>query len=236
NKKKLADCAPGFARGTTGRKYGVLYVIVDPIVDELIVTSDKTIDTRGSIWKFTTVLVLWSSLRRTSLSMASISITLVSLRVARSRMVKTTLGKGLPGMEMGSIVLEQPTFGSTIFPFTIAPMVLSILFKVPLPLPFRATISLTTTIDSYAVDEKIEVTVTLNHFRKVLVERMPRCLFGFIHVVNNDNIHLFLYAIGGTSHLTIISQGYRYLMPGTYAAKEVTCKGLLALAQWKSWN
>ncbi|MBA0837813.1 hypothetical protein Goarm_009932 [Gossypium armourianum] len=90
--------------------------------------------------------------------------------------------------------------------------------------------------NSYAVDEKIEVTVALNHISKGLVERMPRCRFGFIHVLNNDYIHLFLYAIGGSSHPTVISQGYRYLMPGTYAVKEVTCKGLLALAQWKSWN
>ncbi|MBA0692637.1 hypothetical protein Goari_010177 [Gossypium aridum] len=65
--------------------------------------------------------------------------------------------------------------------------------------------------DSYSADEKIQVTVALNHFGKGLVERM-------------------------TSHPTIISQGNRYSTPGTFATKEVTCSGLLKLAQWKNWN
>ncbi|TYH19365.1 hypothetical protein ES288_A05G346000v1 [Gossypium darwinii] len=172
------------------------------------------------------VLVLLSNLRRMSLSMAFISITLFPPRVARSRMVKTTLGYGVPATEMGSLFLEQPTFGLTIFLFTIASMVLSMSFKVML---FGAS-------DSYSADEKMQVTVSLNHFGKGLVERMPRCRFGFIHVVNNDYNHWFLYAIGGTSHPTIISQGNRYSAPGTFAAKEVTCRGLLKPAQWKNWN
>ncbi|MBA0776206.1 hypothetical protein Gotri_011229, partial [Gossypium trilobum] len=81
NRKKLADCAPGFARGTTGGKDGEFYVVTNPIDNaadpkpgtlrhavtqtgplwitfkgsmtikleqELIVTSDKTIDARGA--------------------------------------------------------------------------------------------------------------------------------------------------------------------------------------------
>ncbi|MBA0844872.1 hypothetical protein Goarm_023186, partial [Gossypium armourianum] len=65
---------------------------------------------------------------------------------------------------------------------------------------------------------------------------MPRCRFGFVHVINNDYNHWFLYAIGGTSHPTIISQGNRCSTPGTFAAKEVTCRGILKLVQWKNWN
>ncbi|MFQ6661586.1 hypothetical protein Gotur_029695 [Gossypium turneri] len=109
-------------------------------------------------------------------------------------------------------------------------------FKAPLPLPFLTAISLTTTIDSYSADENMQVTVALNHFGKGLVERMPRCRFGFIHVINNHYNHWFLYAIGGTSHPTIISQGNRYSAPGTFVTKEVTCRGLLKSTQWKNWN
>ncbi|XP_040950727.1 pectate lyase isoform X2 [Gossypium hirsutum] len=183
------------------------------------------------MWKFVMALVSLSNLRRISLSMAFKSITLFLPRVARSRMVKTTMGYGVTATEMGSLFLEQPMFGSTIFPFTIALMALSMSFKDQLMLPFLTATSLTTTI----ADKKMQVTVALNHFGKGLVERMPRCRFGFIHVVNNDYNHWFLYAIGGTNNPTIISQGNRYSAPG-FGAKEVTCRGLLKPAQWKNWN
>ncbi|MBA0673457.1 hypothetical protein Goklo_023991 [Gossypium klotzschianum] len=62
---------------------------------------------------------------------------------------------------------------------------------------------------------------------------MPRCRFGFIHVLNNDYNHWFLYAIGGTSNPTIISQGNRYSAPSTFGDKEVTCRGLLKPAHGK---
>ncbi|MBA0788858.1 hypothetical protein Gotri_026756, partial [Gossypium trilobum] len=81
------------------------------------------------MWKFAMVLVLLSNLGRLAFSMASKSITLFSPRVARSRMVKTTLGYRVPATVIGSLFSEQPIFGSTIFPFTIAPMVLSMSFK-----------------------------------------------------------------------------------------------------------
>ncbi|MBA0754179.1 hypothetical protein Gogos_005510 [Gossypium gossypioides] len=57
--------------------------------------------------------------------MAYISITLFLPMVARLRMLKTTLGYGVQATKMGSLFSEQPMFGSTIFHFTIAPMVLS---------------------------------------------------------------------------------------------------------------
>ncbi|MBA0624625.1 hypothetical protein Godav_009948 [Gossypium davidsonii] len=74
--------------------------------------------------------------------MAFKSITLFLPRVARSRMVATTVCYGVPATEMGSFFLGQPIFGSTIFPFTIAPMALLMSFKDPLPLPFLTTTSL----------------------------------------------------------------------------------------------
>ncbi|MBA0864643.1 hypothetical protein Goshw_004884 [Gossypium schwendimanii] len=182
NKKKLVDCALGFAHGTTCGKDGELYVIVDPIVDEIIVTSDKTIDVRGA-------------------NMEIYNGVGITVQFAKNVIIHGLYIHHISLTKGGEVKDGKNYLG-----------------------------------DSYAVDEKIEVTVALNHFGKGLVERMPRCQFGFIHVFNNDYIHLFLYAIGGTNHPTIISQGYRYLVPGTYAAKEVACKGLLALAQWKSWN
>lgn len=78
--------------------------------------------------------------------------------------------------------------------------------------------------DSFAGDAIMQITVAFNHFGKGLVQRMPRCRWGFIHVVNNDYTHWLMYAIGGSSHPTIISQGNRFIAPPNHAAKEVRVK------------
>nr|QNI23761.1 AP2/ERF transcription factor [Camptotheca acuminata] len=60
--------------------------------------------------------------------------------------------------------------------------------------------------DSYSGDAIMQITVAFNHFGQGLTQRMPRCRWGFVHVVNNDYTHWLMYAIGGSSHPTIISQ------------------------------
>lgn len=75
--------------------------------------------------------------------------------------------------------------------------------------------------DSYSGDQIMQITVAFNHFGRGLVQRMPRCRWGFVHVVNNDYTHWEMYAIGGSSHPTIISQGNRFIAPPNQAAKEV---------------
>ena len=75
--------------------------------------------------------------------------------------------------------------------------------------------------DSHTIDEIMQITVVFNHFGQGLVQRMPRCRFGFVHVVNNDYTHWLMYAVGGSSHPTIISQGNRFIAPPNLNAKEV---------------
>lgn len=75
--------------------------------------------------------------------------------------------------------------------------------------------------DSYSDDEKMQITVAFNHFGQGLVQRMPRCRWGLIHVVNNDYTHWLMYAIGGSQHPTILSQGNRFIAPNNAACKEV---------------
>lgn len=75
--------------------------------------------------------------------------------------------------------------------------------------------------DSYSGDKIMQITVAFNHFGRGLVQRMPRCRWGFVHVVNNDYTHWLMYAIGGSSSPTIISQGNRFIAPPNLAAKEV---------------
>ncbi|KAE8706633.1 putative pectate lyase 7 [Hibiscus syriacus] len=90
--------------------------------------------------------------------------------------------------------------------------------------------------DSYDLDEKMQITVALNHFGKGLVQRMPRSRFGFIHVVNNDYTHWLMYAIGGSSHPTYVSQGNRYSASSETVNKEVTKRDYSPESEWKNWN
>lgn len=89
--------------------------------------------------------------------------------------------------------------------------------------------------DSYPQDQVMQITVAFNHFGRGLVQRMPRCRWGFFHVVNNDYTHWLMYAIGGSKNPTIISQGNRYIAPPNIAAKVITKRDYAAESEWKNW-
>ncbi|KAJ8452358.1 hypothetical protein Cgig2_006163 [Carnegiea gigantea] len=86
--------------------------------------------------------------------------------------------------------------------------------------------------DSSTIDELMQITLAFNHFGKRLIQRMPRCRFGFIHVVNNDYTHWEMYAIGGSKHPTIISEGNRFIAPPNVFAKE---REYSPESDWKNW-
>ncbi|RLM54872.1 hypothetical protein C2845_PM10G15320 [Panicum miliaceum] len=89
--------------------------------------------------------------------------------------------------------------------------------------------------DSHPEDQIMQITVAFNHFGRGLVQRMPRCRWGFFHVVNNDYTHWLMYAIGGSKAPTIISQGNRYIAPPNLAAKQVTKQHDAPESVWKNW-
>ncbi|RDX58229.1 putative pectate lyase P59, partial [Mucuna pruriens] len=90
--------------------------------------------------------------------------------------------------------------------------------------------------DSFEADKIMQITLAFNHFGKRLVQRMPRCRFGFIHVVNNDYTHWEMYAIGGSKHPTIISEGNRFIAPDNNNAKEITKRDYAPEQEWKNWQ
>ncbi|CAN8254547.1 unnamed protein product [Cochlearia groenlandica] len=91
--------------------------------------------------------------------------------------------------------------------------------------------------DSYAPDTGMQVTIAFNHFGQGLVQRMPRCRRGYIHVVNNDFTSWKMYAIGGSGNPTINSQGNRYSAPSDPSAKEVTKRvDSKDDGEWANWN
>ncbi|CAI9109630.1 OLC1v1009489C1 [Oldenlandia corymbosa var. corymbosa] len=90
--------------------------------------------------------------------------------------------------------------------------------------------------DSQSKDALMQITVAFNHFGKRLVQRMPRCRWGYIHVVNNDYTHWEMYAIGGSQHPTIISQGNRFIAPDDNFKKEITKRDYADESTWKNWT
>ncbi|EXB96167.1 hypothetical protein L484_017015 [Morus notabilis] len=90
--------------------------------------------------------------------------------------------------------------------------------------------------DGYLPDSGMQVTIAFNHFGEALVQRMPRCRRGYIHVVNNDFTQWEMYAIGGSANPTINSQGNRYIAPTDENAKEVTKRVDTSEGEWADWN
>ncbi|KAJ7970952.1 Pectate lyase [Quillaja saponaria] len=90
--------------------------------------------------------------------------------------------------------------------------------------------------DLFEGDKIMQITVAFNHFGKGLVQRMPRCRWGFFHVVNNDYTHWLMYAIGGSSHPTIISEGNRFIAPNNPAAKEIVHRDYAPESEWRNWR
>ncbi|KZV40282.1 putative pectate lyase 12-like, partial [Dorcoceras hygrometricum] len=90
--------------------------------------------------------------------------------------------------------------------------------------------------DDYFPDSRMQVTIAFNHFGNNLVQRMPRCRRGYIHVVNNDFTRWEMYAIGGSGNPTINSQGNRYIASSDSDAKEVTKRVDTPEDEWRDWN
>lgn len=90
--------------------------------------------------------------------------------------------------------------------------------------------------DRYSPDSGMQVTIAFNYFGEGLVQRMPRCRRGYIHVVNNDFTEWQMYAIGGSGGPTINSQANRYTAPADPSAKEVTKRVDTNEGDWSDWN
>ncbi|KAI9075215.1 hypothetical protein K1719_042824 [Acacia pycnantha] len=88
----------------------------------------------------------------------------------------------------------------------------------------------------YRQDKVMQVTVAFNHFGNGLIQRMPRCRYGFFHVVNNDYTHWIMYAIGGSSAPTILSQGNRFIAPNNDVTKLITNRVGTPPPAWKDWQ
>nr|TKW19616.1 hypothetical protein SEVIR_4G031900v2 [Setaria viridis] len=167
DRKRLARCAIGFGgHKANGGLAGEFYVVTDPTDDpasllsnELIVTSDKTLDGRA----------------------AQITLQHVSNVILHNP--PHPRREAAPG---GAVIRDGA--------------------RPPLPRPRRqrrrrhGRVMLFGGSDDSPRDKIMQATVAFNHFVKGLVQRMPRCLYGFSHVANTDYTHWQMYAIGGNKN------------------------------------
>lgn len=90
--------------------------------------------------------------------------------------------------------------------------------------------------DTSTQDKLMQVTIAFNRFGKGLVQRMPRCRWGFFHVINNYYSHWEMYAIGGSAAPTIISQGNRFKASNNPNTKQVTKREYSSEEEWSKWQ
>ncbi|KZV16067.1 hypothetical protein F511_26196 [Dorcoceras hygrometricum] len=88
--------------------------------------------------------------------------------------------------------------------------------------------------DGFAADRVMKVTVVFNHFGPGLVQRMPRVRVGYAHVANNRYEKWLMYAIGGSSDPTILSEGNYFVASNDASSKQVTKRE--TNSGWKSWK
>ncbi|GLJ28727.1 hypothetical protein SUGI_0566140 [Cryptomeria japonica] len=76
--------------------------------------------------------------------------------------------------------------------------------------------------DEDQADKNMMITVAFNRFGPGLMQRMPRIRKGYAHVANNFYNPWGIYAIGGSSDPTILSEGNVFVGPNDYTKKQVT--------------
>ncbi|KAJ6321785.1 hypothetical protein OIU77_011793 [Salix suchowensis] len=266
HRQKLADCVLGFGHKTVGGKYGKIYVVTDPsdqdmlnprpgtlrhaviqkeplwiifsgsmiirLNQELMVNSHKTIDARGAnvhiahgagitIQFVQNVIIHGLRIHDIVIGSGGLIRDSVDHYGFRTR----SDGDGISIFGSSNIWIDHVSMANCQDGLVDVIMGSN-----------GITISNSHFTRHNEGDSIMQITVAFNHFGRGLVQRMPRCRWGFFHVVNNDYTHWLMYAIGGSHNPTIISQGNRFIAPNNTFAKEVTKRDYALESEWKNWN
>lgn len=261
NRQHLADCAIGFGYKALGGKGGPIYVVTDSsdpdphkpkpgtlrdavsqpgpvwiifasdmlitLHSPLMVTSFKTIDGRGAHVEITGGGCI-SIEHVTNVIIHNINIH--DCHPARSD------GDGLHIFSSSNIWVDHCTLSNCadgLIDCTVGSTAITISNNY---FHHHDKVMLLGHSDDYSADRGMQVTVAFNRFGEALNQRMPRCRFGYVHVVNNDYSSWSEYAVGGSAKPTINSQGNRYIAPPNPNAKEVTRRLDADGEEWESWN
>ncbi|KAK3226406.1 hypothetical protein Dsin_006268 [Dipteronia sinensis] len=277
NRRRLADCALGFARGTTGGKHGRFYVVTSSLDDdlvnpkpgtlrhaviqerplwiifarsmvirlseELLVTSHKTIDARGfNIQIYQGAQITLQFVKNVIIHGLHIR----SSKAGNGGMIRDSVrhfgqrsrsdGDGISIFGSSNVWIDHVSMSDCMDGLIDVVQGSTAVTISNSHFTNHNEVMLFGASDSYSQDQIMQVTVAFNHFGKGLVQRMPRCRWGLVHVVNNDYTHWRMYAIGGSQHPTILSQGNRFIAPPNTNCKQVTKRDYSPESVWKSWN
>ncbi|XP_054809221.1 pectate lyase-like [Prosopis cineraria] len=277
NRQKLADCALGFGKGTTGGKGGRYYVVTDPsdndmlnpkegtlrhavtrngplwiifqrsmvikLQQELIMSGDKTIDGRGANVIITggagiTIQFVKNVIIHNIKIFNIVSTSGGLIRDSEDHFGLRTRsdGDGISIFGSSKIWIDHVSMSNCQDGLIDAIMGSTAITISNGHFTKHNEVMLFGASDSYAGDQIMQITVAFNHFGQGLIQRMPRCRWGFVHVVNNDYTHWEMYAIGGSQHPTIISEGNRFIAPNNMFAKEVCKREYSPQEVWKNWQ
>ncbi|KAL6602905.1 hypothetical protein ACP70R_043266 [Stipagrostis hirtigluma subsp. patula] len=276
DRKRLARCAQGFGRNTTGGLEGQIYVVTDGTDDdvvnprpgtlrwaviqreplwitfsktmiinlkeELIITGDKTIDGRGAQVRITNGAQLTIQFAHNVIihnihinDMVAMGGGTIRDSVDHFGFRKASDGDGITVFASTNIWLDHLSLSNC------QDGLIDVIAKSTgvtisnCHMTNHNDVMLFGADDKDAEDTIMQITVAFNHFGRGLVQRMPRCRYGFFHVVNNDYTHWLMYAIGGSKNPTIISQGNRYIAPPNLAAKQICNRLGAEESEWKHW-
>lgn len=277
NRKRLAKCALGFGRKTTGGLDGEFYVVNDPsdndlvnpkkgtlrhaviqveplwiifardmvirLNEELIMNGNKTIDARGQM-----IHIAYG---------AGITVQFVSnviihglrihdIKAGSGGMIRSSTdhygfrtrsdGDGISIFGSSHVWLDHLSMSKCTDGLIDVIMASTAVTISNCHFTHHNEAMLMGASDSHTQDYIMQVTIAFNHFGQGIVQRMPRCRYGFFHVLNNDYTHWIMYAMGGSKNPTILSQGNRFIAPNIPFAKEVTKREYAPEQVWKDWT
>ncbi|KAI3812061.1 hypothetical protein L1987_16764 [Smallanthus sonchifolius] len=264
NRQALAQCACGFAKGTTGGQGGEIYVVIDPSDDDAANPKIGTLR-YGAIQN----KPLWIVFEKDMIISLKHELVINKDKTIDGRGVKVEIANGagftLPnvsnviihGIHMHDIkqtegglikaTEDQPAGmryksdgdGMTIFSSSKIWIDHCTLSKgvdglIDVTLGSTAVILLGAD-DLHEQDKNMQVTVTFNKFDTGLVQRIPRCRWGLFHIINNDYQKWEMFAIVGSAKPTIISQGNRFVATDN-KRKLVSVRANATEEEWKQWN
>lgn len=277
NRKRLADCVIGFAKGTTGGKHGEYYMVTDPsdnnvtdpipgtlrhaviqkeplwiifkgnmritLQQELIMTSNKTIDGRGVKVRISggagiTIQFVENIILHNIFIQNIVSTTGGMVRDSVDHFGFRTRadGDGISMFGARFIWLDHLSMKKCTDGMIDAIEGCTSITISNCQLTDHNKTILLGAHDSTVSDEGLKVTVVYNHFGKKLIQRLPRVRSGFAHVVNNDYTMWKMYAIGGSNNPTILSQGNVFVASDNPFAKEVGHRVYATVEEWSKWT
>ncbi|KAG4150049.1 hypothetical protein ERO13_D05G371471v2, partial [Gossypium hirsutum] len=239
NRKRLSKCVLGFGHKIQGGNKGEYYLVADNSDDDVVNPKPRTL--RHAVIQKRPLWIIFAPDMNIKLSQ---ELMVKSHKAIDMETLKIIMAIAQLAMEMGFPYLDHQGFSLIIFSCLSVRTDTLMQYKVPLPLPFQIAISphhdhvsfilkystcytfcnlviLLSASDTYSKDQYIQVTLAFNHFGKELIQKMPRCRWGYFHVVNNNYTLWKLYAIGGSMHPIIISQGNKFIALDDPLTKEV---------------